>query len=99
MNVVQTIESIVINPNIRGGRPCIAETGLRVTDVVIAHLFHRRTPDETPSDYAVSLAHVYAALASYYEHKLELDEDIRQQIVQAKQAKEQLLGGTAPLLS
>lgn len=40
MNVIQSIDLITKNPSVRGGKPCIAGTGLRVTDLVIAHLFH-----------------------------------------------------------
>ncbi len=99
MNIVQNIDFIVKNPDVRGGRPCIDGTGLRVTDLVMAHLFHRRTPDEIASDYEISLAQVYASLAYYYEHKAELDEDIRQQVLAAQKAKEELTGGKSSLLS
>ena len=40
MDVVQRIDLIVTNPDVRGGSPCIGGTGLRVTDLVMAHLFH-----------------------------------------------------------
>lgn len=99
MNVIQSIDLITINPAIRGGKPCIAETSLRVTDLVMAHLFHKRTPDEIASDYELSLAQVYAALAYYYQHKAKLDEDIRKQILAARTAKEDLTGGKPSLLS
>ena len=99
MNIVQNIDFIVKNPDVRGGRPCIDGTGRRVTDLVMAHLFHRRTPDEIASDYEISLAQVYASLAYYYEHKAELDEDIRQQVLAAQKAKEELTGGKSSLLS
>ena len=87
MEVVQSIDLITKNPAVRGGRPCIAGTGLRVTDLVMANLFHGRTPDEIAADYELSLAQVHAALAYYYQHKGELDEDIRQQILRARTAK------------
>jgi uncharacterized protein (DUF433 family) len=93
MDVVQSINLISINPKVRGGRPCIVGTGLRVTDVAIAHLFHQRIPSDIASDYALSLAQVHAALAYYYEHKAELDEDIRQQIAKAKMYQERQVGG------
>ena len=93
MNVVQSIDLITKNPTVRGGRPCVAGTGLRVTDLVMAHLFHKRTPDEVAADYAISLAQVYASLAYYYQHKTELDEDIQQQILRARNAKENMIGG------
>ena len=90
MDIVQSINLITINPAIRGGSPCIAGTGLRVTDLVMAHLFHRRTPDEMAADYGISLAQVYASLAYYYENKAELDSDIREQIARSRNAKEQM---------
>lgn len=80
MDTIQSIKLITTNPKIRNGRPCIAGTGLRVTDVVMATIFHDRTPGEIASDYSVSLAQVHAALAYYYQHKDELDADIRLQL-------------------
>jgi uncharacterized protein (DUF433 family) len=93
MDTVISINLITTNPKVRGGRPCIAGTGLRVTDVVMAHLFHQRTPSELASDYDISMAQVHAALAYYYEHKEELDADIRQQIDKARELKEKGVGG------
>lgn len=92
MDTVISINLITTNPKVRGGRPCIAGTGLRVTDVVMAHLFHQRTPSELASDYDISMAQVHAALAYYYEHKEELDADIRQQIDKARELKEKGVG-------
>lgn len=92
MEAIQSINLIAINPKVRGGRPCIAGTGLRVTDIVIVYLFHTRTPGEIASDYDISLAQVHAALAYYYEHKADLDADIRQQIDKAKDYRERQVG-------
>lgn len=99
MNVIESIDLITKNSRVRGGKPCVAGTGLRVTDLVIAHLFHKRSPEEISSDHEMSLAQVYAALAYYYQHKAELDEDIRHQILTARTAKENLTGGKPSLLS
>lgn len=92
MNKIQSINLIAINPNIRDGRPCIVGTTLRVTDIVIASIFHERTPGEIATDYDITLAQVHAALAYYYEHKTELDKDIRQQIRTARELKEKRVG-------
>ena len=92
MEVVQSINLIATNPEVRGGRPCIAGTGLRVTDVVMATIFHNRTPGEIASDYEITLAQVHAALAYYYQHKTDIDEDIRQQIALAREYKEKRVG-------
>lgn len=99
MHTVLTIDLIAADPAIRNGRPCIAGTGLRVTDLVMAHLFHGRTPDEIAADYDLALSQVYAALAYYYEHKEDLDTDIRDQISVARRLKEQGRGREASLLS
>lgn len=96
--IIHSINLITSNPKVRGGRPCIAGTGLRVSDVAMTMLFHRQTPDEIASAYAVSLAGVYAALAYYYEHKTEIDEDIRVQIAKARELKEKRVGSTPPFL-
>ena len=86
---VLNIALITSHPDVRKGRPCIAETGIRVTDIAMATLFHYRKPHEIALDYELSLAQVYAALAYYYEHKTELDEDIRRQLAKARRLKEQ----------
>jgi len=92
METIENIKLISINPDVRNGRPCIAGTGLRVTDVVMAHLFHQRTPGEIASDYDISMAEVHAALSYYYQHKDALDRDIRQQIATAERYKEEGFG-------
>lgn len=99
MTTLESINLISIDPTIRAGRPCIAGTGLRVTDIVMAHLFHHRTPDDIVVDYEIALAQVYAALAYYYEHKAMLDADIRQQLQIARTLKEKRIGNSASLLS
>ncbi|HVO43169.1 MAG TPA: DUF433 domain-containing protein [Aggregatilineales bacterium] len=79
------------NPEVRGGRPCIAGTSLRVTDVVIAAVIHLRLPDQIAVDYGISLAQVHAALAYYYEHQAESDQDIREPIATSRILKEKHL--------
>ncbi len=88
MDVIQSIDLITKNTAVRGGKPCIAGTGLRVTDLVIAHLFHKRSAEELTADYELSLSQVYAALAYYYQHKDDLDKDIRHQVLNARMIKE-----------
>jgi uncharacterized protein (DUF433 family) len=99
MAAIQSIDLITTDADVRGGRPCIGGTGIRVSDIAMAHLFHQRTPDEISSDYALSLAQVHAALAYYYEHKGELDADIRRQIRTAQELKEKRVGSDSALLS
>lgn len=90
--IIHTINLLESNPKVRGGRPCLAGTGVRVTDVVMANLFHSQSPDEMAAGFGVPLSHIYAALAYYYEHQTELDADIRQQIATARELKEKRVG-------
>ncbi len=99
METVLSINLITSNPQVRGGRPCIAGTSLRVTDVAMVMLFHTQDPGEIAAWYGITLAQVHAALAYYYEHKAEIDEDIRQQITVAREYKEKRVGSPGdPLL-
>lgn len=84
METVLSINLIVSNPKVRGGRPCIAGTGFRVTDVVMAQRFHNMSADDIATGYDVPLAGIYAAFAYYYKNRHEIDEDIRQQIAKAR---------------
>ncbi len=80
MNTIESIDLIYRNPEVRGGKPCIVGTGLRVIDIVMATDFADRSPDQLAQDYDISLAQVHAALAYYYENKGEIDDDIREDI-------------------
>jgi uncharacterized protein (DUF433 family) len=93
METIQSINLIATNPKVRSGQPYIVGTGLRVIDIVMATIFHQRTPGQIASDYGITLAQVHAALAYYYEHKTELDEDIREQIEKARELKAKRVGG------
>jgi len=80
MNQIESINLIYRNPEVRGGRPCIVGTGLRVIDIVMAMQFGNRSPEQMAEDYQVSLAKMHAALAFYYENKDEIDQDIHEDI-------------------
>jgi len=76
-------EHIEITPGVCGGFPRIAGHRIKVEDIVIWHEKMGLSPDEIVSQYpGITLADVYAALAYYHDHFLE----IRQQI----QANEEL---------
>jgi uncharacterized protein (DUF433 family) len=99
METLLSINLIASNPDVRSGRPVVAGTGICVSDIVIAMLFHRRTPDELASDFALSLAQIHAALAYYYDHKAEIDEEIRQRRIKDAELKEKRVGSRHSLLS
>jgi uncharacterized protein (DUF433 family) len=82
---VLSIDAIVSDPAIRGGRPIIAGTGVRVMDIIASHLYRKFSPEELAVQYNLALGQVYAALAYYYMHKSEVDADLRQSFERAEQ--------------
>lgn len=67
---------IEVTDGLRGEKPHIAGTRITVSDVVIWHLRLGQSLDEIAARYDLSLAAVYAALAYYFNHKSEIDEEI-----------------------
>ena len=92
METVESINLITRNPDIRGGRPCIIGTGLRVSDIVVAMRYHERSPEQMAEGFQVSLAEVHAALAFYNLHKEDIDADIEQQIIKARELRDKGVG-------
>ena len=66
---------IVCTPGVVGGEPRIADTRIRVRDVVLARDRQAATPEEIVATIypQLSLAQVYAALAYYEDHRAEID--------------------------
>jgi len=77
MITVHPIQLISSDPAVRGGRPCVAGTGIRVSDLVGAALFHGQTPADIAVNYDLSLAQVHAAFAHYYLHQSSIDAELR----------------------
>lgn len=98
MNVVQSINLIAINPNVRRGRPHIIGTSVTVSDVAIAHIYHGQDADGIAAWYALSLPQVYAALAYYYDQKDEIDAQIHAQIQRAEAFEAGNVGNRRSLL-
>ena len=92
------IDLIVSDPQVRGGRPVIAGTGICVSDIAAATVYHQQTPDEIALGYKLSLAQVHAALAYYYQHKAEIDDEIRQRAERSRAMKEQRIGSRTEYL-
>ena len=98
METIQNLGLISTNPDVRGGRPCVAGTGITVADIVIAKVIHMLTPDDIATDYNLSLGQVYAALAYYYEHKNTVDKSIKERRQLAIEMKEKRVGSRHPSL-
>lgn len=69
-------QHIEISPDIAGGKPRIAGHRITVQNVVIWHERMGLSADEIASNYGLSLADVYAALAYYYDHRQDIDQTI-----------------------
>ena len=99
MEVMQSINLITTNPKVRSGRPCLAGTTIEVSVIAIAKIVHGQSAEEIAADYDLSLPQVYAALAYYYDHKMEIDATIQERQQWAQAMKEKGVGSRHPSLS
>ena len=77
MAVSHTLEGLIVrDPQLRGGRPIIAGTGVTVRTIV-GYYKLGMTPEETATEMGLDLASVYAALAYYHLNVDEIEADIR----------------------
>jgi uncharacterized protein (DUF433 family) len=71
-------DRIVSTAGTCGGRPRIAGTRITVEHIAIWYTRMAMTPDEIVSEYShLTLSDVHSALAYYYEHKDQIEEEIR----------------------
>lgn len=92
---VLSIDAIVQDPEVRGGRPVIAGTGLRVSDLATYHVAEGLTPDELAVQFGLELAQVHAALSYYFSHRTEIDDEIRANTSVAERWRQELNERTA----
>jgi uncharacterized protein (DUF433 family) len=65
---------ITQTPDVVGGKPRIAGRRITVQNIVIWHEHMGYSIDEIATQYDLTLAEIYAALAYYYDHKPEIDQ-------------------------
>jgi len=87
---VLSIDAIVSDPNVRGGRPTLAGRAVTVSDLVARFLQWGTSPEELAADFALTLGQVHAALAYYYLHKREIDDEMRRDEATADRLKDEL---------
>jgi uncharacterized protein (DUF433 family) len=76
---IKTLDQhIEITPGVVGGKPRIAGHRITVHDIAIWHERLGRSADEIATEYDLTLADVYAALAFYFDHREEIDQQIEQ---------------------
>ena len=82
---ILNISEIVSDPNVRGGRPVIVGTGMMVSDVVLKRTTgDKLSAEEIAEHYHLTLGQVHAALAYYYLHQDEIDDEIRRNAEEAE---------------
>lgn len=74
----QAQDRITKTSGVCGGKACISGHRIRVLDIVIWHEHQGMSPDEIVSQVpSLSLADVHAALAYYFDHLEEIQEEMR----------------------
>jgi uncharacterized protein (DUF433 family) len=97
---ILSISEIVSDPKIRSGRPVIAGTGLKVSDIAAWHLYgDKLTPEQIASHFRLNLGQVHAALSYYYLHQSEIDAEMRKSAEEADQLISELVkqGKASPI--
>jgi uncharacterized protein (DUF433 family) len=69
-------QHIEITPGVAGGKPRIAGHRITVRNIAVWHERFGKSADEIASEYDLTLADVYAALAYYFDHRAEIDSSI-----------------------
>lgn len=74
-------------PGVCGGKACVAGTRIRVQDIYVWHELRGQGPDEIVTNFPqLTLADVHAALAYYWDHS----QEIQQEMAQANTLLEQM---------
>lgn len=76
MTVGTASQHIAITPGVCGGKPRIAGRRITVANIAIWHERLGKSADDIATEYDLTLADVYAALAYYFDHRAEIDESI-----------------------
>ena len=86
--IVLEAAHIVSTPGVLGGKPRLAGHRISIQDVAIWHERMGLSVDEIATDYDLTLAEVYAALAYYFDHREEIDNRIRQGTTMVEELKQ-----------
>lgn len=73
------------------GVPVITGTRTKVVEIVLDHLAHGSDAREIHREFPhLSMGAVYSALAYYYDHQAEVDDDIARRLQKVKDIKAEL---------
>lgn len=96
MSDVRTLDRhIEVTAEVAGGKPRIAGRRITVQNIVVWHEYMGIGADQIAAEYDLSLSEVYAALAYYFDHR----EEIQQQIDSDETFAEALRSQTPDTLS
>jgi uncharacterized protein (DUF433 family) len=83
------IHRIVRTPGICGGKACIAGHRVRVMDVALLHERAGMSADEIVAQFpGLSMSDVHTALAYYFDHRDEIQEEMRADAVAAERLRD-----------
>jgi len=81
-------DRIARTPGVCGGKACIAGHRVRVLDIVVWHAHQGMSPDEIVSHVpTITLADVHAALAYYFDHIEEVQQEMRAERASAEEIR------------
>jgi uncharacterized protein (DUF433 family) len=73
------------------GVPRITGTTTKVVELVLSYLSSGSSPEELHLNYPyLSLGQIHSALAYYWDHKRQLDEDIEKRLAQVNELKKRI---------
>lgn len=84
------IEAIVQDPEVRGGRPVLSGSSIRVSDIACYHIYDGMSPEQLAVQFGLDLSQVHAALAYYFDHRTAIDAEIRCNAEEAKKWEAEL---------
>jgi uncharacterized protein (DUF433 family) len=87
---VLSIDTIVSDPQVRGGRPSITGRTITVSDLIARYLSFGMSPEELAAQFKLTLGQVHAALAYYYTHQADMDEEMHRDLATADRLKIEL---------
>jgi uncharacterized protein (DUF433 family) len=78
MSITTPYEHIILNDD---HVPIIAETNMKVVELVLDHLAYGWSPEELQFQHPdLTLGQIHSALAYYWDHRDELDQDIEKRL-------------------
>ncbi len=82
-------QHIEITLGISSGKPRVAGHRITVENIVVWHERIGKSADEIATEYDLTLADVYAALAYYFDHRTEIDQALEERKAFVKALRQQ----------